>query len=929
VGEEISIHVVVHDQHGHPIRDLKAEEIRVSDANQPAAVRSLRLSGDRQAGARGDDRGVNAIVLLFDALGPDAGRLVRDGALELAKGSAEADALVTVLALGTRLGVVQPFTDDHAALKQAIDIAAGPAARRGDVVTRTETEMRRAPEGQPATAGKLTPRLLLEAVAAAERAARDQRAQPAIASLLGLERTLAAIPGRKAIVYFSAGMRLSTAESALFQNLISECNRAGVTLYTVDANQTTALSQVEAMQSVSSVAATSTTPSVAPPPSRPTGMQGYAIAPRAQFGSIADAMPTGAQDALRELAASTGGSFAIATDDLRKQARRILQDESNYYELTYTSPAAPLDGQFRKIAVTIERPHLAVQACNGYLAIPEAASPLSGFEPAVRQAIQEKKAVEDAGIRVAVLEARPGDKTAAGSTTASRSNEATGEIVAEIPLSHFEAQEVSAEKVARVHFSVLAVVRDESGREVATVGEDVPWRVALETKERAMAEPFTWLRPFRVAPGKYQVELAVLDRLDGKVAMAHAAFESKPVAGPAVSEIMAVKRFEMAPPSPDPDDLLLYGNKRVIPDIGASSTGTHSDTLPVFFLLYPGAGLTDEPKLAVQVLGPGLSAKEAPMGLGAGAGKAAIPYVVNIPAKNLTGGRYTVRAIFSQGAARMERSVEFVVPGEPAVVDPAVPEPPGTVPAVSAAKVGDVVKLPDERQATVLAGARSRALAYSTSLPNFTCIETTRRSQLKSGTEEWKAQDTISEVVRYIAGKEERKLLEVNSARTDADRSSLPGAFSNGEFGNLLKAVFGDKPQATFSWTETAFLDGVRCEVFAYHVDRKHSQYLLSTKDGHFSIAVAYGGAVYVDAATFNARRVSVEAAEIPVDFPIRASRFTFDYGYMRVGDADYLLPMNGVVELQEGRKTRERNEIQFRDYHRLGSESTVEYRDH
>jgi VWFA-related protein len=929
-GPEVSINLVVHDKHGHAVRDLTAAEIAVTDAGAKTSVRTLVPPG-----LRNGERRENAIVLLFDSLGPDAGRLVHEGAAELVKGLDEADARASVLAVGTRLGVIEPFTNDRAALKKAIDLASGPGDKRGPIVTKVEEEMRRA----PGPGHGLTPRLLLEAVSAAERAARDQRAQPAIAAILGLERTLASLPGRKAIVYFSAGLRLATADSALFQSLISECNRGGVSVYTVDANQTTALSQVEAMQAVSSVAALGATPTIAAPAAsasnHPTGMQGYAIAPHGQFESVADAMPTGAQDALYGLAVSTGGLFATATDDLKKHARRILEDESSFYQLSYAPLNSQMDGQFHKIAVKLERKDLVPQAANGYLALAGASSPLAAFEAPVRKAIREKTAVEDPDIRVKVFDLRPGGESANGTSpddAGPRASEATAEIAVEIPLGHFEVQEVSAEKVSRMHFSVLALVTDEAGREQAKVGEDVPWRVASEVKARAMAEPLTWTRPFRVAPGKYRVEIAVLDRFAGKVSLAHAEFESKPVAGPAVGELVAVKSFEIAPPSSDTDELLLYDGQRVVPVLTGPGT-TEDGELPIFFVLYPGAGLKGPLQLAVQVVGRGVSSKEAPMDLGPHSATMAIPYVVNIPTRGLPGGEYKVRVVFSHAGVRTERSADFVLPGAPlAATGPEVTsgteddELPSTTTAIMPAKRADGIKLPEGEQKAVLEGARTRALAYSASLPNFTCMEITRRSALKSGSREWKPQDTMSEVLRYLDGKEERKLIEVNGVRTDADRSSLEGALTSGEFGHLLKAVFGEKPQANFTWTETAFVDGARCEVFGYRVERKHSQFLLSTKDGHWSAAVAYSGTVYVDAATFNIRRLTVEAADIAKDFPIRASRFTFEYGYVRVGDADYLLPVSGVVEMAEGKKSRVRNEVQFRDYHRLGSQSSVKY---
>jgi len=212
----------------------------------------------------------------------------------------------------------------------------------------------------------------------------------------------------------------------------------------------------------------------------------------------------------------------------------------------------------------------------------------------------------------------------------------------------------------------------------------------------------------------------------------------------------------------------------------------------------------------------------------------------------------------------------------------------------------------------MLAGARQRALAYSQSLPNFTCIESTQRSVARPGTQEWKLKDTLSELVRYVDGQEDRRLIEINGAAATGDRSSLQGTLSSGEFGHLLKVVFGERAHATFTWKETAFLDGVRCEVFASQVDRKHSGYSIATNGGQWGIDVAYVASVYIDAATFNIRRVKLEAIDIPPEFPIRASSFSVDYAYVRAGDADSCFPLPGV-ELQQSRRVLVRNEVQFR----------------
>jgi hypothetical protein len=447
-----------------------------------------------------------------------------------------------------------------------------------------------------------------------------------------------------------------------------------------------------------------------------------------------------------------------------------------------------------------------------------------------------------------------------------------------------------------------------------------------------LEEVYTFARPFTAPPGKYRVEVGIHDRLADKIGLVHATFESQASNAPAASEAILARRLEAAPSAADLDDPMLYGAKRVVPDLHPVITAEHDDTLPLFLILYPDPSVKEEPALTVQVVGSVDKFKETRLALGKTEGRSAIPYVVDIPVRGLGPGNYKVRATFTQGGAPIQREADFLVPGEPRPV-PAVesgaakPEAPAPV-SVAVVRPDAAVEKPSEQvQADMLAGARQRALAYTQSLPNFTCIETTQRSVQRPGAPEWKLKDTLSELVRYVDGQEDRNLIEVNGAPASGDRSSLQGTLSSGEFGHLLKVVFGAKANAAFAWKETAFLEGVRCEVFTTQADRAHSGYRVSTNNGQWGINVAYVASVYIDAATYNIRRVKVEAIDIPSEFPIRASSFTFDYAYVRAGDADFLLPTAGAVELQQSRRVLVRNEVKFRDYHRLGSQTSIRYK--
>jgi hypothetical protein len=49
----------------------------------------------------------------------------------------------------------------------------------------------------------------------------------------------------------------------------------------------------------------------------------------------------------------------------------------------------------------------------------------------------------------------------------------------------------------------------------------------------------------------------------------------------------------------------------------------------------------------------------------------------------------------------------------------------------------------------------------------------------------------------------------------------------------------------------------------------------------------------------------------------------TLDYGLVKIGDTDYLLPLRSVLQARQGRSVM-RNETIFRDYHKFEAKSSI-----
>ena len=96
--EEVSLDLVVRDKHGHPVRDLRPEEVEILDDGHPAKIRSLSLSGSLGTGTSAVDlpgqapatakpvhadplKQVHLVSLLFETLDANSSKIGPRGRL--------------------------------------------------------------------------------------------------------------------------------------------------------------------------------------------------------------------------------------------------------------------------------------------------------------------------------------------------------------------------------------------------------------------------------------------------------------------------------------------------------------------------------------------------------------------------------------------------------------------------------------------------------------------------------------------------------------------------------------------------------------------------------------------------------------------------------------------------------------------------------
>ncbi|HZT32700.1 MAG TPA: hypothetical protein VFA33_22620 [Bryobacteraceae bacterium] len=226
-------------------------------------------------------------------------------------------------------------------------------------------------------------------------------------------------------------------------------------------------------------------------------------------------------------------------------------------------------------------------------------------------------------------------------------------------------------------------------------------------------------------------------------------------------------------------------------------------------------------------------------------------------------------------------------------------------------------------QKRVLEAARDYAINYTTRLPDFICTQVTRRFVDPTGHSGWYPADTITERLSYYEHKENYKVILVNSKPMDVDHEKLGGAISSGEWASMMREIFDPSTETTFDWERWATLRGRRTHVFSYTVSQARSKYQIYVPDRH--IIVGYHGLIYVDKENESVEKITLQAVDIPADFPVQDVHLTLDYDKTDISGHSFTLPLKFVLNSREG-KYLIKNEVEFRMYRKFSTEATITF---
>ena len=681
---EVLLDAVVRDKKGHFIKDLRQSDFEVYEDGVPQTIKSFRIvnrepvqtstnaptngPGETAASVQppapvvANSNRLGAVALVFDRLGPEARTIARQAALGYIKDGIRIDDYVGVFRIDLTLHAEQRFTNNEQLVKQAIErvVSRSPstfdskteqiaklAERQGalqDQIANSAAGGGAGNDPSSAIGGAASDAAFMamtqNILEGFDRLEKNQQGYATTDGLLAIINEMGRLPGRKALVFFSEGVVLPTEVMDHYRSVISNANRANVSIYSVDA---------AGLRSASAdiLAGTSLT-KLGQARARVAGQN------RDPFGSMMrdlerneEIMRSNPESGLRALADETGGVLISNTNDPGTRLRQVDEDLHSYYLLSYTPRNQNYDGRFRQVSLKLTRSGLEIQARKGYYALANTSgSPVLAYEaPAL--AILGGKA----------------DANAFPSRTAAFSFPETDKpglvpVLVEVPGDAIGFIKSAEKKSYGTNFSIVVLIKDQEQRVVRKLSNQYLLSGPLENLETAKRGTILFYREALLEPGQYSISSVVYDAITNRASTNVASVTVPPAdaSNLKMSSIVVIKKAERVPKDQQASNPLHFEEVMLYPNLGEPVQKSISKDLALFVTVYPPKGDTFIPKLNLELARGGKPVGQFSYDLPPADQSGRIQYASAIPLAKFQPGEYELKVAVQDGARRAARS---------------------------------------------------------------------------------------------------------------------------------------------------------------------------------------------------------------------------------------------------------------------------------
>ncbi|MCU1328080.1 MAG: hypothetical protein JWN34_3450 [Bryobacterales bacterium] len=443
------------------------------DPPAPALVAKPLLPTGPKPIIRYQDRRLVAMLFDFSTMAVQEQIRAQKAAQDFLKTQMKPADLVAVLTAGTGpLKVTQDFTDDRDRLEEVIK-----QLKIGD-----GSDLAALGGNGDDTAGEDTG----AAFNADETEFNIFNNDRKLATLETAAKLLAALPEKKALIYFSSGLEQQGNDNrAQLESAINAAKRANVAFYPIDARGLQASAPAGDASAAGGRGSSAFT--------------GGAVSGR---GASRD----NSQETLSTLASDTGGKLFVDDNDLALGMSRARDDISSYYIVGYYSTNGRTDGKFRRVQVKLADPKLQAKLDykSGYFGEKEFKKfTSSDKESQLEQALMLGDPITDLSL--------------SAETSYFRLARDRYFVPFAVKIPGSEIALAKSKGHAQTEFEFIGQVRDEKSKLVAVVRDGIKIKLAEQTAAQLSSRPIAYDTGFAVAPGTYTLKFLARENETGKM----------------------------------------------------------------------------------------------------------------------------------------------------------------------------------------------------------------------------------------------------------------------------------------------------------------------------------------------------------------------------------------------------------------------------
>jgi len=492
--ELVLVNVVVRDNKGNLVRDLKKDDFTLLEDGKRQTISSfdfenvdeLKTAGAAETTVSGtapdgallrpaektaalNARDRRLMLLFFDFSGMDPEQIDRsvDAAKKFVQTRMQPADLIALVSLATNMRIDLDFTDDKTKVLGALTAYTSGQGQGFDNGATGSSE------GAAETSGAFT---------ADDTDYNTFNADRKLLALQAIMQTLGKISQKKAIIYFSNGISQNGVDNqSALRAATASAVKANVSIYPVDIRGLQAFPPGGEAQNASL-----------------HGQSAYNGA--AVLSDLSGNAAT--QDTLSTLASDTGGKAFFDSNDFSGVFAQVQKDSSAYYVLGFTSTNALKDGRFRRVKVQLNRQALKLDYRSGYYAGRD-------FEHLNRadreQQIQDELASELSQTDVAVY---------AGAAYF-RQDDSHYYLSVSLVIPGSQIPFVQAKDKDNATIDVIGEVRAGGKFAVGHLRDTV--KLALDSAQQVRRKNVQYNTGFLLAPGSYHLKFVVRENQSGRM----------------------------------------------------------------------------------------------------------------------------------------------------------------------------------------------------------------------------------------------------------------------------------------------------------------------------------------------------------------------------------------------------------------------------